>query len=326
MGFLSGPHLEGRVASSRPGSCEKPAPAEGQLPEGASAGVDDAKDRDSAATSPRWAQLQKAALKLPQETKDCPCTEGLKQPAGNAETSLGLSRDLLLSAAPKGSRGQGPCHTEGLHSASAQQPRGSAPASGAAKELEAAALPLQGRAEAKQGWITRSSKAARGESCTLEAQDTDAARLQEQQDAEQEPRAGPASPEGHREEEQQQQRVTEATVCAKNSKVSSTGEKVVLWTRYCCLSCIFLCSLFASSSHWVLSFHFASPFCAPSLGTLLSPSVWPHELHWLLLVLVHLGLGKNLYSLFPFLPFFPFLPSLLSLKKLKFFFLKFQKP
>ncbi|XP_064257605.1 GON-4-like protein isoform X2 [Passer domesticus] len=36
---------------------------------------------------------------------------------------------------------------------------------------------------------------------------------------------------GHREEEQQQQRVTEATVCAKNSKVSSTGEKVVLWTR-----------------------------------------------------------------------------------------------
>ncbi|KAF4802360.1 gon-4 like protein [Turdus rufiventris] len=226
-----GPHLEGRVASSRPGSCEKPAPAEGQLPEGASAGVDDAKDRDSAATSPRWAQLQKAALKLPQETKDCPCTEGLKQPAGNAETSLGLSRDLLLSAAPKGSRGQGPCHTEGLHSASAQQLRGSAPASGAAKELEAAALPLQGRAEAKQGWITRSSKAALGESCTLEAQDTDAASLQEQQDAEQEPRAGPASPEGHREEEQQQQRVTEATVCAKNSKVSSTGEKVVLWTR-----------------------------------------------------------------------------------------------
>uniref|UniRef100_A0A672TIW9 GON-4-like protein n=1 Tax=Strigops habroptila TaxID=2489341 RepID=A0A672TIW9_STRHB len=36
---------------------------------------------------------------------------------------------------------------------------------------------------------------------------------------------------GQRDEEQQQQRVTEATVCAKNSKVSSTGEKVVLWTR-----------------------------------------------------------------------------------------------
>uniref|UniRef100_A0A663EPR1 GON-4-like protein n=1 Tax=Aquila chrysaetos chrysaetos TaxID=223781 RepID=A0A663EPR1_AQUCH len=36
---------------------------------------------------------------------------------------------------------------------------------------------------------------------------------------------------GQKEEEQQQQRATEATVCAKNSKVSSTGEKVVLWTR-----------------------------------------------------------------------------------------------
>lgn len=298
------------MASSRPGSCEKPAPAEGQLPEGASAGVDDAKDRDSAATSPRWAQLQKAALKLPQETKDCPCSEGLKQPAGNAETSLGLSRDLLLSAAPKGPHGQGPCHTEGLHSASAQQPRVPAPASGAAKELEAAALPLQ----AKQGWIPRSSKAALGESCSLEAQDTDAPSLQEQQDAEQEPRAGPASPEGHREEEQQQQRVTEATVCAKNSKVSSTGEKVVLWTRYCCLSCIFLCSLFSSSSHWVLSFHFASPFCAPSLGTLLSPSVWPRELHWLLLA------GQE--SLSPLFPFPSFSHSFLLSSSLLFSFKK----
>uniref|UniRef100_A0A8C8RN63 GON-4-like protein n=1 Tax=Pelusios castaneus TaxID=367368 RepID=A0A8C8RN63_9SAUR len=32
-------------------------------------------------------------------------------------------------------------------------------------------------------------------------------------------------------EDEQQQKVMEATVCAKNSKVSSTGEKVVLWTR-----------------------------------------------------------------------------------------------
>uniref|UniRef100_K7FJ22 GON-4-like protein n=1 Tax=Pelodiscus sinensis TaxID=13735 RepID=K7FJ22_PELSI len=35
---------------------------------------------------------------------------------------------------------------------------------------------------------------------------------------------------GQREDEQQQ-KIMEATVCAKNSKVSSTGEKVVLWTR-----------------------------------------------------------------------------------------------
>uniref|UniRef100_A0A8B9J338 GON-4-like protein n=1 Tax=Amazona collaria TaxID=241587 RepID=A0A8B9J338_9PSIT len=45
-----------------------------------------------------------------------------------------------------------------------------------------------------------------------------------------EDRGVPASM-GQRDEEQHQQRVTEATVCAKNSKVSSTGEKVVLWTR-----------------------------------------------------------------------------------------------
>uniref|UniRef100_A0A8C0J2Y6 GON-4-like protein n=1 Tax=Chelonoidis abingdonii TaxID=106734 RepID=A0A8C0J2Y6_CHEAB len=35
---------------------------------------------------------------------------------------------------------------------------------------------------------------------------------------------------GQREDEQQQ-KIMEATMCAKNSKVSSTGEKVVLWTR-----------------------------------------------------------------------------------------------
>uniref|UniRef100_A0A8C3IQC7 GON-4-like protein n=1 Tax=Chrysemys picta bellii TaxID=8478 RepID=A0A8C3IQC7_CHRPI len=38
------------------------------------------------------------------------------------------------------------------------------------------------------------------------------------------------SDKGEREDEQQQ-KIMEATVCAKNSKVSSTGEKVVLWTR-----------------------------------------------------------------------------------------------
>lgn len=272
------------MASSTPGSCEKPAPVDAQVPGGASAGVDTAKDRDSAATGPRWAQLRKAALKLPQETKDCPCTEGLKQPGGNAEASLGLSRDLLLSAAAKGSPGprpscaQSPCQTEGLHSASAEQPRGSALASeGAGKELKGPPLPLQGRAEAKQGWIPTSSRASLGESSSsgpqcLETEDRgctgDVPEGRPRSNANSclqvqlQPRVGTASP-GQREEEQQQQRVTEATVCAKNSKVSSTGEKVVLWTRYSCLT--FLHSLFASSSYWVPSFHFVSPFSAPSL-------------------------------------------------------------
>ncbi|XP_016159539.1 PREDICTED: GON-4-like protein [Ficedula albicollis] len=192
-----GPHLEGRVASSRPGSGEKPA----QVPEGAGAAVDDAKDRP---------QLQKTALKLPQETKECPCTEGLKQPGGNS-----AENSLLLSAAPMQSQ------TEGLHPE--PKPRG------AAKELQgAAASPLQGRAETEQSWSTRSSRTALSESCRLDCQhraapegSSGSSSSQQQQEA----RAGPGP------REQQQQRVAEATVCAKNSKVSSTGEKVVLWTR-----------------------------------------------------------------------------------------------
>ncbi|XP_038017763.1 GON-4-like protein isoform X2 [Motacilla alba alba] len=241
-----GSQLEGRVASSRAAPCEKPAPADARVPEGSGAGVDTAKDRDSAASGPRWAQLQKAALKLPQETKDCPCPEGLERPGGAAEAAPGPSRDLLLSAAAEGSPGphpccgQSPCQPEGLHSA-AEQPRGSAPAPEGGRELEGAPLALEGGAEAKQGWSTRSSRAAEGGSCSLETQDrgctgdapegrpganASSSFVVQQHPEQQEPRAG------HREEEQQQQqRVTEATVCAKNSKVSSTGEKVVLWTR-----------------------------------------------------------------------------------------------
>ncbi|OWK55066.1 GON-4-like protein [Lonchura striata] len=245
-----GSHLEGRVASSRPASCEKAAPADAQLPE---ASVAAAGDRDSAATGPRWAQLQEAALEPPQEPQECPCSEGLQQPAGNAEAPPGLGRDLLLSAAAKASLGaprccQSPRQTQGLHPA-AEQPRGSALGPGGGKELEGASLALEGRAGAKQGWISKSSRAAAGGSCSSgpparrssEMQDrgctgaapeggprASACLVVHQHPAEQlEPRASP----GQREEEQQQQRVTEATVCAKNSKVSSTGEKVVLWTR-----------------------------------------------------------------------------------------------
>ncbi|KAL9823229.1 LOW QUALITY PROTEIN: GON-4-like protein [Geothlypis trichas] len=225
-GFSAGPQLEGRGVSSRP--CEEPAPAAAQLPEGSSAGVDAAKDGDSAASDPRWAQLPKAALKLPQETKGCP--GGLEQPGGDAE---GLSRDLLLSAAARGTPGPHPHQPEGLHS----EHGGSALAPEGGRELEGAALALAGAAEAKQS--------SRSESSSLDTQhrgcpgaapqarprpNGSSSCLGQQQPGQVEPRAGAASP-GHREEEQQQQRVTEATVCAKNSKVSSTGEKVVLWTR-----------------------------------------------------------------------------------------------
>uniref|UniRef100_A0A8U7NQ42 GON-4-like protein n=1 Tax=Corvus moneduloides TaxID=1196302 RepID=A0A8U7NQ42_CORMO len=82
------------------------------------------------------------------------------------------------------------------------------------------------------GWLTNEQR-FRTFSCTFIGRSKSNATncFQVHQHPEQlEPRAGTASP-GQREEEQQQQRVTEATVCAKNSKVSSTGEKVVLWTR-----------------------------------------------------------------------------------------------
>lgn len=56
---------------------------------------------------------------------------------------------------------------------------------------------------------------------------------------------------GQREDEQQQ-KIMEATVCAKNSKVSSTGEKVVLWTRYVLVHHI-LCSCYIVSAVAYLS-------------------------------------------------------------------------
>ncbi|XP_071312904.1 GON-4-like protein isoform X4 [Agelaius tricolor] len=231
----AGPQLEGRLPSSTP--CGRAAPADAQLPEGSSAGVDAAKDGDSAATGPRWAQLPKAALNLPQETKACPCPGALEQPGGEAQ---GLSRDLLLSAAARGSPAPPPCQPEGLHS----QHGGSALAPEGGRELEeGAALALAGGAEAKQGWSCSSGSPGH---CSLDTQargcsgaapearpraNASSSFLVHQQPGQMEPRAGTACP-GHREEQQQQQqRVTEATVCAKNSKVSSTGEKVVLWTR-----------------------------------------------------------------------------------------------
>ncbi|XP_077047941.1 GON-4-like protein isoform X3 [Agelaius phoeniceus] len=232
----AGPQLEGRLPSSTP--CGRAAPADAQLPEGSSAAVGTAKDGDSAATGPRWAQLPKAALNLPQETKACPCPGALEQPGGEAQ---GLSRDLLLSAAARGSPAPPPCQPEGLHS----QHGGSALAPEGGRELEeGAALALAGGAEAKQGWSCSSGSPGR---CSLDTQargcsgaapearpraNASSSFLVHQQPGQMEPRAGTACP-GHREEQQQQQqqRVTEATVCAKNSKVSSTGEKVVLWTR-----------------------------------------------------------------------------------------------
>ncbi|XP_069650539.1 GON-4-like protein isoform X2 [Haliaeetus albicilla] len=267
--LASGSHLEGKIASSRHASSEKAALPDNQVQEaGVSAVVNTAKDSDSSVTDLRWTHLQKATLKLPQETKDCPCTvgsgsEGLKQQhQGNADASLGLSRDLLLSSSatvkgltgPSSSSGKSVCQTEGLHSDSSDKLTvfGHASKLGG-KEFEGPPLPLEGKPEAKQGWITLGRKPTLGKSCSSQSPDncileTDDMGctgnlpesrsksnanncFQVQQHSEQlEYRVVTASLE-QKEEEQQQQRVTEATVCAKNSKVSSTGEKVVLWTR-----------------------------------------------------------------------------------------------
>ncbi|XP_042641200.1 GON-4-like protein isoform X2 [Tyto alba] len=267
--LASGSHLEGKIVSGRHTSSEKAVLPDNQVQEaGVSVAVNTAKDSDSSITGPRWTHLQKATLKLPQETKDCPCTvggesEGLNQHQGNADASPGLSRDLLLSSCsatvkglmgPSSSSRKSLCQTEGLHSDSSDKLAvfGHASKLGM-KELEGPPLPLEEKPEAKQGWITPGGKPTLGKSCSfqlpdnciLETDDTGCtgnvpeSRLksnanncfQMHQHSEQlEYRVITASL-GQKEEEQQQQRVTEATVCAKNSKVSSTGEKVVLWTR-----------------------------------------------------------------------------------------------
>ncbi|XP_054038934.1 GON-4-like protein isoform X2 [Rissa tridactyla] len=267
--LAAGSHLERKIVSGRHAPCEKAALPGNRVQEaGVGAVVDTAKDGDSSVAAPRGTQPQKPALKLPQETKDCPCavgreSQGLSQRRGNAEAPLGLSRDLLLSSpsaagedlmGPSSSSGKSLCQTKGpyLDSSDKLAVFGHASKSGV-KESEGPPLPLEDKPEAKQGWVTAGRAPPLGKSCSsqapgdcsLETHDTGGAgsfpesrlksnannRFQVHQHPEQLEYRAVATSLGQKEEEQQQQRVTEATVCAKNSKVSSTGEKVVLWTR-----------------------------------------------------------------------------------------------
>ncbi|XP_010181354.1 PREDICTED: GON-4-like protein [Mesitornis unicolor] len=259
--LASGSHLEERIVSGRHTSSEKAVAPDSQVQEsGASAAVNTSKDSDSSVAGPRWTHLQKATLKLPQETKDCPCTagaesEGLQQQhQGNADASPGRSRDLLPSAAtvkgltaPSASSRKSLCQTDGLPSDSSDELAvfGHNSKLGV-KQFEGPPLPLEGEPEAKQGWITPGRKPtlspdndnveANRVRCTGSSPESrlkpDANNcVQVCQHSEQPEFKAAAASLGQKEEEQQQQRVTEATVCAKNSKVSSTGEKVVLWTR-----------------------------------------------------------------------------------------------
>ncbi|XP_054253012.1 GON-4-like protein isoform X2 [Indicator indicator] len=260
--LASGSPLEAKIGSSRDAPSETASLPDTQAQEAAvAAAVTPEKDTEPSATGPRWTQLQKATLKLPQETKDCPCpvgaeSEGFKQQQRNAAAPLGLSRDLLLSShsaavkglpGPRSSSGRSLCQTEGLHSESSEK----LASKSAVTDLEGPPLALEGKPAAKQGWVALGRKAAQAKSCSPQSPagcilDTDEAGctgnppedrvksnanscLQVQQQLE--VRGVSASLGQKEEQQQQQQRVTEATVCAKNSKVSSTGEKVVLWTR-----------------------------------------------------------------------------------------------
>ncbi|XP_074020541.1 LOW QUALITY PROTEIN: GON-4-like protein [Numenius arquata] len=269
--LASGSPLEGKIVSSRHVSSEKAALPDNEVRGGVGAAGNTAEGSDSSITGPRCTHLQKPTLKLPQETKDFPCTEGresegLNQPhQGKADASFGLSRDLLLSSPPAtaqdltgpgSSSGGSLCQTKGLYSDSSEKLSVfGQPSKSGVKELEGPPLPREGKPEAKQGWVTVGRKPPLGKSCSSRAPgdcslETDDPRctgnfpesrlkanapncFQVHQCSEQlEYRAVTASlGQKEEEQEQQQQRVTEATVCAKNSKVSSTGEKVVLWTR-----------------------------------------------------------------------------------------------
>uniref|UniRef100_A0A8C3L3A3 GON-4-like protein n=1 Tax=Chrysolophus pictus TaxID=9089 RepID=A0A8C3L3A3_CHRPC len=155
---------------------------------------------------------------------------GLKQQQqGDVDASLELSRDLLLSSRSATLKGSvrpdssknSLCQTEGLPSDSSDKFGHSSKLS--AREFEGPPLGLEGKSEAKQSWITSARKPALGKSCCSPSPSNCALEAD---------KMGLCTASlGQKEEEQQQQRVTEATVCAKNSKVSSTGEKVVLWTR-----------------------------------------------------------------------------------------------
>ncbi|XP_057254212.1 GON-4-like protein [Pezoporus wallicus] len=231
--LVSGSHVQGKIVSSSHEPAEEPALPEGRVREAGARAA--AKDSDCCDNGPTGTQLHRAPLKLPQETKDRPCAvgrEGLSPQQGAAALPL-----PPRSAAEEGSMGsssssgRGSCQTQGLHPDSALA-FGHAAEPGV-KEPEGSPLPLEGKREAKQGW----RKAALGKSRSSRSPEPGCtesrarANAQHRFQGQAEDRGLPASLGQRDEEQQQQQRVTEATVCAKNSKVSSTGEKVVLWTR-----------------------------------------------------------------------------------------------
>ncbi|XP_024061263.1 GON-4-like protein isoform X4 [Terrapene carolina triunguis] len=188
---------------------------------------------------------------------------------GTGEGSLGLAKHVLGSDSATRTGCTGADHFPGRRSQqnvalqfkSSVKP-GHAPSKSGGREMERLSFPLKGKPEVRRNWLgavrklrlkildksshlqvpsDRVLSEADGTGCTgvspfdqesqsrLKSNKSNCCFKVQQQSEELECRAVP-SDKGEREDEQQQ-KIMEATVCAKNSKVSSTGEKVVLWTR-----------------------------------------------------------------------------------------------
>ncbi|XP_067395239.1 GON-4-like protein isoform X2 [Emydura macquarii macquarii] len=187
---------------------------------------------------------------------------------GTGDGSLGLAKNVLgsHSATRTGCTGAGRFSGRSLQQNIALQfnsvKLGHTPPKSGLREMGRLSFPLEGKPEVMRNWVGPIRKLrlktldksshlqvpndhvqleADGTSCTgvslfaqeaqsrLKSNKSDCCFQGQQQFEELECRAVPSTM-GQREDEQQQ-KVMEATVCAKNSKVSSTGEKVVLWTR-----------------------------------------------------------------------------------------------
>ncbi|XP_074836972.1 GON-4-like protein isoform X3 [Carettochelys insculpta] len=227
---------------------------------------DTAKEGQTGNSGCGWTCIQGVNLKLPPHNRSILYALGSdsetrlnQRPGGIGEGSLGLDKHALGtdSATRTGCTG-----ADGFPGRSLQQnitlqfkssiKPGNTPPKSGGKEVERLAFPLEGKPEVRRSWVGPIRKlrlktldksshllsGADGTGCTVIAsfaQDsqrqlkasTSDCYFEVQQQSED---LGCRTVLGQREDEQQE-KIMEATMCAKNSKVSSTGEKVVLWTR-----------------------------------------------------------------------------------------------
>uniref|UniRef100_A0A8C3IPI1 GON-4-like protein n=1 Tax=Chrysemys picta bellii TaxID=8478 RepID=A0A8C3IPI1_CHRPI len=151
---------------------------------------------------------------------------------GTGEGSLGLAKHVLGSDSATRTGCTGADHFPGMRSQqnvalqfkSSVKP-GHAPSKSGGREMERLSFPLKGKPEVRRNWLGAVRKLKLKILDKSSHLQVPSDRVLSEADG-----TGFPSDKGEREDEQQQ-KIMEATVCAKNSKVSSTGEKVVLWTR-----------------------------------------------------------------------------------------------